>query len=210
MVRIFFPVRFNVTEHCEHILKKPTLFRPSRANYPWKRQRPHRQWKSWRWQYYRVRNIVLAAALGGIAAQYVIQNGLPTFETFTSSSPYAAVASIGQPFGLCYGGYQANCVIDGDTIEYMGHRTRMVDYDTPEISEAKCASEAALGHRAKVRLLEILNSGTVDVRAIGGRDEDQYGRKLRLVTVDGRSVGSILAVEGLARVGERYRRAWCN
>jgi hypothetical protein len=66
-------------------------------------------------------------------------------------------------FGLCRGGYQANCVIDGDTIEYMGRRVRMVDYDAPEIGEPKCTYELEVGHHAKNRLLEILNSGSVKV-----------------------------------------------
>ena len=44
-------------------------------------------------------------------------------------------------------------------IDYQGQRVRMVDYDTPEIGEAKCSSEYALGQKAKHRLLEILNSG---------------------------------------------------
>lgn len=57
-----------------------------------------------------------------------------------------------------------DCVVDGDTIDYGGQRVRMIDYDTPEISEPRCASEYALGHQAKLRLLEILNSGTVEVR----------------------------------------------
>ena len=48
------------------------------------------------------------------------------------------------------------------------------------------------------RLVEVLNSGTVSL-ARSGRDEDRYGRKLRVVQVDGRSAGSVLVAEGLAR-----------
>lgn len=101
-------------------------------------------------------------------------------------------------------------MIDGDTIEYNGERVRMVDYDTPEISEPRCASEYDLGQKAKFRLLEILNSGTVDVRTSGARDTDRYGRKLRLVLVDGRSVGDILISEGLASRWEGRRHDWCG
>lgn len=101
-------------------------------------------------------------------------------------------------------------MIDGDTIEYNGERVRMVDYDTPEISEPRCASEYDLGQKAKFRLLEILNSGTVDVRTSGARDTDRYGRKLRLVLVDGRSVGDILISEGLAWRWEGRRHDWCG
>jgi len=86
----------------------------------------------------------------------------------------------------------------------------MIDYDTPEISEPKCASEEALGHRAKLRLLDLLNSGVVEVRAVGNRDEDRYGRKLRLVLVDGISVGNTLIDEGLAWPWKGRRHDWCN
>lgn len=86
----------------------------------------------------------------------------------------------------------------------------MVDYDTPEISEPRCASEYALGQRAKFRLLEIVNSGTVEVRPSGARDVDKYGRKSRLVLVNGKSVGDTLIAEGLAWPWEGHRHAWCG
>ncbi|HEY0165289.1 MAG TPA: thermonuclease family protein [Sphingomicrobium sp.] len=41
------------------------------------------------------------------------------------------------------------------------------------------------------------------------RDEDRYGRKLRIVLVDGRSVGEMLVGEGLARSYGNGRRPWC-
>jgi endonuclease YncB( thermonuclease family) len=108
-------------------------------------------------------------------------------------------------FQICYFPGETHCVIDGDTIDYMGQRIRMVDYDTPEIGEPKCASEEALGHKAKHRLIEILNSGPVAVTPHGDRDIDKYGRKLRLVTVNGRSVGDTLISEGLAVPWEGHR-----
>ena len=74
----------------------------------------------------------------------------------------------------------------------------MIDFDAPEIGTPKCTSEEALGQRAKLRLRELLNGGTVRIVPAGSRDEDRYGRKLRLVTVNGRSVGDILIEEGLA------------
>ena len=40
-------------------------------------------------------------------------------------------------------------------------------------------------------------------------DEDRYGRKLRIVMVDGESVGDTLVGEGLARWYEGGRRPWC-
>jgi len=41
------------------------------------------------------------------------------------------------------------------------------------------------------------------------RDEDRYGRKLRIVKVDGRSVGKQLVNAGLARWYRGGRRPWC-
>lgn len=42
-----------------------------------------------------------------------------------------------------------------------------------------------------------------------GRDEDRYGRKLRIVTRGGRSLGDLLVAEGLARTWSGRREPWC-
>jgi endonuclease YncB( thermonuclease family) len=113
-------------------------------------------------------------------------------------------------FHLCGSGPGQNCVIDGDTIRYRGATIRLADIDTPEISAPKCASEEALGHRAKNRLLQLMNAGTFDVLSIGGREQDQYGRKLRVIKRNGRSIGDTLITEGLARRWDGARRNWCG
>jgi len=41
------------------------------------------------------------------------------------------------------------------------------------------------------------------------RDEDRYGRKLRIVFVNGTSVGNTLVGEGLARWYGSGRQPWC-
>jgi endonuclease YncB( thermonuclease family) len=41
------------------------------------------------------------------------------------------------------------------------------------------------------------------------RDEDRYGRKLRILTRGGQSLGELLVEEGLARYYEGGRRSWC-
>jgi endonuclease YncB( thermonuclease family) len=48
-----------------------------------------------------------------------------------------------------------------------------------------------------------------EVAPIGGRDEDRYGRKLRIVTRGGRSLGDVLVAEGLARTWTGRREPWC-
>lgn len=55
---------------------------------------------------------------------------------------------------------------------------------------------------------QLLNTGAVSLAPID-RDVDKYGRKLRIVLVDGTSVGDRLVDEGLARWYAGGRRAWC-
>ena len=100
-------------------------------------------------------------------------------------------------------------MIDGDTLRHNGVKIRLADIDTPEIFSPKCASELELGQRAKHRLLELMNAGSFSVVHTGSRDEDVYGRKLRVITRDGRSVGETLIAEGLARRWDGARRSWC-
>ncbi|ALJ13760.1 thermonuclease family protein [Sphingopyxis macrogoltabida] len=104
------------------------------------------------------------------------------------------------------GGY--NCVVDGDTIWLEGVKIRIADIDTPETQDYRCQAEKDLGDRATVRLQEILQGGRISLEPID-RDADQYGRKLRIVLVDGESVGETLVDEGLARWYEGGRKPWC-
>ena len=98
--------------------------------------------------------------------------------------------------------------ITGDTLYVDGVKIRVADIDAPETHDYQCASEKALGDRATARLRQLVNSGTVTLGTID-RDEDRYGRKLRIVMVDGQSVGDTLVGEGLARWYEGGRRPWC-
>ena len=65
-----------------------------------------------------------------------------------------------------------------------------------------------MSDRAARQLQASLNSGAVTTEGIG-RDSDSYGRKLRIVLVDGTSVGDTLVDEGLARWYGSGRRSWC-
>jgi micrococcal nuclease len=113
-------------------------------------------------------------------------------------------------FGLCASASQPNCVIDGDTIRYRGIKIRLEDIDAPEVFSPKCAAEAALGRQATHRLLELINEGPFELARAGDRDEDRYGRKLRTLERNGRSVGHRLVAEGLARRWDGARRSWCG
>jgi micrococcal nuclease len=111
-------------------------------------------------------------------------------------------------FGLCHSGGGFNCVVDGDTIHYRGQKIRIADIDTPETHPPRCASEARLGNAATQRLQALLNAGPFSLRSID-RDEDPYGRKLRILSRNGQSLGGTLVNEGLARWYGSGRRSWC-
>lgn len=83
------------------------------------------------------------------------------------------------------------------------------DIDAPETHDFRCPEEKILGDRATARLRELLQVGTLTL-GLSGRDYDQYGRKLRIVMVDGTSVGEALVREGLARRYGGGRRPWCG
>ena len=111
-------------------------------------------------------------------------------------------------FSFCHVGAGYNCVVDGDTIWLQGEKIRIADIDAPETHDYRCASEKELGDRATRRLHELLQSGPITLRGIN-RDEDSYGRKLRIVLVNGTSVGDSLVNEGLVRWYGNGRRPWC-
>jgi micrococcal nuclease len=116
----------------------------------------------------------------------------------------------GGRFTLCGSGKRVNCVVDGDTIHYQGTLIRVEGIDTPETHRAQCKAERELGMRATQRLLELINQGPFEIVQRGNRDTDKYGRKLRVLERDGRSLGDILIAEGLARPWEGRRRSWCR
>ena len=112
-------------------------------------------------------------------------------------------------FGLCHTGGGTNCVVDGDTIWMGGVKIRIADIDAPETHPPRCAHEADLGNRATERLYELVNRGPFTTVQPGYRDEDRYGRKLRVLMRKGQSLGGILVQEGLARPWDGSRHPWC-
>lgn len=107
--------------------------------------------------------------------------------------------------------------VDGDTIKCDGVNMRdmgdgkpfVSGYDTPEIRRPKCQQELELGRAAKARMQELLVTPGVQVRGSG--KVDRYKRPLVWVVLpDGRSAGSVLIAEGLARVWmPSYQANWC-
>ena len=113
-------------------------------------------------------------------------------------------------FFLCSERNAQTCVVDGDTLRYQGERIRLADINAPEVFSPQCAQEAWLGRRATRRLQELVNAGPFEIASSGLRDEDTYGRKLRVLLRDGRSLGDILVFEGLAHPWRGYKEDWCG
>ena len=144
--------------------------------------------------------LALGGGLGGAAIYY------PTIATLV---PINAVSeSYAARFGFCHTGGGTNCVVDGDTFWMDGEKVRVSDIDAPETHPPHCPLEADLGRRATTRLQALLNEGPFELEA-GMRDQDRYGRKLRLVIRDGESLGQKLIDEGLAREWTGSRQPWC-
>lgn len=112
-------------------------------------------------------------------------------------------------FSICAAPDRVNCVVDGDTFWFEGTKIRISDIDAPEVSEPTCVAEAQAGEMATRRLVELFNSGPF-TRIAGSRDEDRYGRKLRIVARGGGSLGVVLAHEGLARLWDGPRLSRCS
>lgn len=167
-----------------------------------------------------LRQLLLVAAagfVGTLAALHVLSDGafLTEGKAMAADRPVAwrsSGASVRDfevaRFGLCHTGGGRNCVVDGDTFWFAGEKYRIADIDTPETHPPRCSDEARLGRAATVRLQRWLNSGPFRLEA-ADRDTDRYGRKLRIVTRGGVSVGDALIAEGLARPWDGRRQPWC-
>lgn len=107
-------------------------------------------------------------------------------------------------------------VYDGDTIIVDEQHMRLLNIDTPEISEPRCHAEEARGHQARDRLRELFEAAD-RIEIIDSGERDKYRRPLIHVVMDGRDVGRALMAEGLAvkwRPGpeawSERRRHWCG
>jgi endonuclease YncB( thermonuclease family) len=126
-----------------------------------------------------------------------------------SIAPQIRESSSSIRFAVCSSPTRVNCVVDGDTFWYRGQKIRIADINTPEISSPKCPHEERLGHKAKDRLIQLLNAGPFQVVRTGDRDKDRYGRLLRVIVRDGQSLGMTLVREGLAHVWDGSKHPWC-
>lgn len=111
-------------------------------------------------------------------------------------------------FSICHTGGGVDCVVDGDTAWIGGVKIRLADIDAPETHPPRCRRERLLGDRATRRLRDLLSAGAFRLVRVD-RDEDRYGRKLRIVVRGTMSIGDQLVREGLARTWDGRRRPWC-
>ena len=150
--------------------------------------------------------LALAAVLAfGFAREEV---SAPRIVSLWQPAAAPAVAP-SRPFPICSSGARVDCIVDGDMFWFSGEKVRIADVDTPEISSPGCRRELELGERAKRRLHQLMNGGPVELRK-SGRERDRYGRLLRTVHRDGRSVGDILVAEGLAHRWTGRKQSWCG
>ncbi|MBP1849791.1 thermonuclease family protein [Rhizobium halophytocola] len=151
----------------------------------------------------------LPSMLGALVVVGAV-SGLRDHDLFSAVMPVPALKAPAVRFALCDSGPRENCVVDGDTFWYGGRKVRIADIDTPELSPPRCVREKSLGEAARNELLEALNAGPIDLASAGASDTDRYGRLLRKVVQNGRSIGNDLVDKGLARPWTGSRRSWCD
>ena len=121
----------------------------------------------------------------------------------------ALLLSAAALFTLCTSAPRETCVIDGDTFWLAGEKVRIADINAPETAQAECASERQRGETAKLRLLQLLNQGPVQL-VDEARSRDRYGRRLAVAMRQGESLGARLVAEGLAEPWRGRRSSWCD
>jgi endonuclease YncB( thermonuclease family) len=116
---------------------------------------------------------------------------------------------VGDRFTLCGPGRGHACVIDGDTFKLGSRKIRITGIDAPELSNARCPQEAALGVRARDRLRDLLNQGSFTMTAHRLQRTDAYGRELMAVERQGVDLGQRLIDEGMAHHYLGSKGSWC-
>lgn len=149
----------------------------------------------------------LALAVGALGGASI--NSMPSLSSLLLPAESSGHLVAARSFPLCAGGARVTCVVDGDTFWLDGTKIRIADINTPEVGKPACAAEAALGGKATMRLAQLLREGPFELVSID-RDEDVYGRKLRVVQRGGASIGDTLVDEGLAHTWRGHQEDWCS
>jgi endonuclease YncB( thermonuclease family) len=147
-----------------------------------------------------------AGATAGAAAAATAASAIAA----SAASAIAGGKPVSARFTICGHAKRIDCMVDGDTFWMAGTKIRIADIDTPETHPPRCASEARAGKAATLKMQAMLNAGPFTLVPIK-RDVDRYGRKLRIVERDGKSLGEALVRTGLARrYGGGKRAPWCR
>lgn len=96
--------------------------------------------------------------------------------------------------------------VDG-TLQVRGDRIRLADVQLPSLGGG-CPYEIDLAGRAIERLGQLLAAGPFQLGESGGPDADAQGRKLRIATRRGHSIGGMLVRDGLAHDAQAPG-PWC-
>lgn len=154
-----------------------------------------------------VTNLNSDVKVGAAVSALVALALLAGFPQPSAAGPVRALGPV-KRFAICRSRERRDCVVDGDTVWIDGAKIRIADIDAPETHPSRCPREARLGRNATLRLVELLNAGPFEMRT-AGRATDRYGRKLRVISRGGRSLGEALVAEGLARRWDGRCRPWC-
>jgi endonuclease YncB( thermonuclease family) len=155
----------------------------------------------------------------GVARAPVPSGAVGVTRTPVPDTKPAAVAAAANPaltgedfkgrFYYCGTSGLDNCVVDGDTFWFSKTRITLADIAAPATDKAACQQERDRGFAAKVRLRDLLNAGKFDIAVLKGQPLPAGSAVMRVVTRDGRSLGSILVSEGLAKPRLAPNQSWC-
>lgn len=123
-------------------------------------------------------------------------------------APSVGPERVAERFTRCGAGSGYACVVDGDSFRLSQRRIRIRGIDAPE-REGACPAETALAERSAARLTELLNAGPFTMTTVGRDERDQYGRELRVLTRNGRSIGEAMVAAGLAHDYRGRKTSWC-
>ena len=148
----------------------------------------------------RLRSILLLLALLGIAA---------ALQWWRAPKP-GAPERVDEVFALCGEGNSFACVSDGDSFRLGKRKVRIRGIDAPETGEkARCEAERVKAEAARNALRDWLNRGAFTMQAMPSDERDQYGRDLRIVSRDGKTVGDEMIGKGFAHKYVNHKTSWC-
>jgi endonuclease YncB( thermonuclease family) len=154
-----------------------------------------------------IRAPVPPAAVG--VAKTPVPDAKPQTVVSAASKPALTGEDFKGRFYFCGTSGLDNCVVDGGVFWFAKTRITLADITAPATDKAACQQERDRGFAAKVRLRDLLNAGKFDIEVLKGRPLAAGSSELRVVTRDGRSLGSILVSEGLAKPRMARQQSWC-